>query len=98
MEQITEVSHDSRIAKLVRSDVNWTTEPRCDVLYMFLKILLTFFRDYTDVDPSRTLRIREIRGSPHVAYYGSKLFLKRVTFRDSRSTGIDLMTLVFGTT
>lgn len=30
------------------------------------------FRDFTDVDASKTLRIREIRGSPHLAYYGSK--------------------------
>ncbi|KAJ3559889.1 hypothetical protein NM688_g67 [Phlebia brevispora] len=61
---ITEVSHDSKMAKLIRSDVNWTTEPR----------------DFTDVDASKTLRIREIRGSPHLAYYGT----------------IDVMTIVFG--
>lgn len=26
--QVQEVSHDSKMAKLVRSDVNWITEPR----------------------------------------------------------------------
>ncbi|GJE86964.1 DEAD/DEAH box helicase [Phanerochaete sordida] len=61
---IQEVSHDSKMAKLIRSDVNWTTEPR----------------DFTNVDPTQTYRIREIRNSPHRAYYGK----------------IDLYTLVFG--
>lgn len=42
------------MAKLIRSDVNWTTEPR----------------DFTDVDATQTHRIREIRDSPHRAYYG----------------------------
>lgn len=61
---IKEVSHDSKLARLVRSDVNWTTEPR----------------DFTNVDAAQTHRIREIRDSPHRAYYGR----------------IELMTLVFG--
>lgn len=26
--QVKEVSHDSKMAKLIRSDVNWITEPR----------------------------------------------------------------------
>ncbi|EKM55638.1 uncharacterized protein PHACADRAFT_256401 [Phanerochaete carnosa HHB-10118-sp] len=51
---IQEVSHDSKMAKLIRSDVNWTTEPR----------------DFTNIDAAQTHRIREIRGSPYRAYYG----------------------------
>ncbi|KAH9946253.1 P-loop containing nucleoside triphosphate hydrolase protein [Epithele typhae] len=51
---IQEVSHDSKIAKLVRSDVNWTTEPR----------------DFTNIDALQTYRIREIKDSPHRAFYG----------------------------
>ncbi|KAJ7590973.1 DEAD/H helicase [Mycena floridula] len=61
---VTEVSHDSKIAKLVRSDVNWLTKPR----------------DFTDVNASQTQRIREIKNSPHRAYYGR----------------VDLRTLIFG--
>ena len=74
--QITEVSHDSKMAKLVRSDINWTTEPRYgkNPFEMFGPAYspLTDHRDFTDVDPSRTHRIREIRNSPHLAYYGSE--------------------------
>ncbi|KAI0703572.1 P-loop containing nucleoside triphosphate hydrolase protein [Cytidiella melzeri] len=51
---IKEVSHDSKMAKLIQSDVNWTTEPR----------------DFTNVDAAQTYRIREIRNSPQRAYYG----------------------------
>ncbi|KAI1787885.1 P-loop containing nucleoside triphosphate hydrolase protein [Ganoderma leucocontextum] len=51
---VQEVSHDSKMAKVVRSDVNWITEPR----------------DFTNVDAMQTTRIREIRGSPHRAFYG----------------------------
>ncbi|KAI0080595.1 DEAD/H helicase [Panus rudis PR-1116 ss-1] len=51
---VKEVSHDSKMAKLVRADVNWTTEPR----------------DFTNVDAVQTYRIREIRGSPNRAFYG----------------------------
>ncbi|KAI0747965.1 P-loop containing nucleoside triphosphate hydrolase protein [Daedaleopsis nitida] len=51
---VQEVSHDSKMAKLVRSDVNWITEPR----------------DFTNIDALQTYRIREIKGSPHRAFYG----------------------------
>ncbi|KAI0340501.1 DEAD/H helicase [Trametopsis cervina] len=51
---IQEVSHDSKMAKLIQSDVNWTTEPR----------------DFTNVDAVQTHRIRELRNSPQRAYYG----------------------------
>ncbi|EJF65709.1 P-loop containing nucleoside triphosphate hydrolase protein [Dichomitus squalens LYAD-421 SS1] len=61
---VQEVSHDSKMAKLVRSDVNWITEPR----------------DFTNVDAIQTTRIREIKGSPHRAFYGR----------------IELFTLVYG--
>ncbi|TFK81693.1 DEAD/H helicase [Polyporus arcularius HHB13444] len=61
---VQEVSHDTKMAKLVRSDVNWITEPR----------------DFTNVDALQTYRIREIKGSPHRAFYGR----------------IELFTLVYG--
>ncbi|RPD79912.1 P-loop containing nucleoside triphosphate hydrolase protein [Lentinus tigrinus ALCF2SS1-7] len=61
---VQEVSHDTKMAKLVRSDVNWITEPR----------------DFTNVDALQTYRIRELRGSPHRAFYGR----------------IELFTLVYG--
>ncbi|KAI0807176.1 P-loop containing nucleoside triphosphate hydrolase protein [Fomes fomentarius] len=51
---VQEVSHDSKMAKLVRSDVNWITEPR----------------DFTNVNALQTYRIREIKGSPHRAFFG----------------------------
>ncbi|KAG6832721.1 hypothetical protein H0H92_012293 [Tricholoma furcatifolium] len=52
--KVKEVSHDSRIAYVVRADVNWITSPR----------------DYTNIDAIQTTRIKEIKGSPHRAYYG----------------------------
>ncbi|KAI0374726.1 DEAD/H helicase [Pilatotrama ljubarskyi] len=51
---VQEVSHDTKMAKVVRSDVNWITEPR----------------DFTNVDAMQTYRIREIKGSPQRAFYG----------------------------
>ncbi|GLB35145.1 putative DNA replication factor CDT1 like [Lyophyllum shimeji] len=51
---VKEVSHDSKIAKVIPADVNWITSPR----------------DFTNVDAVRTYRIKEIRDSPHRAYYG----------------------------
>ncbi|OJT01605.1 ATP-dependent helicase HRQ1 [Trametes pubescens] len=61
---VQEVSHDTKMARLVRSDVNWITEPR----------------DFTNVDAMQTYRIREIRDSPHRAFYGR----------------VELLTVVFG--
>ncbi|KAI0736617.1 P-loop containing nucleoside triphosphate hydrolase protein [Fomitopsis betulina] len=51
---VKEVSHDSKTARLIRSDVNWITEPR----------------DFTNIDAAQTYRIREIKDSPWHAYYG----------------------------
>ncbi|KAG2149330.1 DEAD H helicase [Suillus clintonianus] len=51
---VKEVSHDTKMARLVRADVNWITKPR----------------DFTDVDAKQTHRIKEIAGSPHRAYFG----------------------------
>ncbi|KAH9901228.1 DEAD/H helicase [Cubamyces lactineus] len=61
---VQEVSHDTKMAKLVRSDVNWITEPR----------------DFTNVDAMQTYRIREIKDSPHRAFYGR----------------VELLTVVYG--
>ncbi|KAI0709033.1 P-loop containing nucleoside triphosphate hydrolase protein [Earliella scabrosa] len=61
---VQEVSHDSKMAKLVRTDVNWITEPR----------------DFTNIDALQTYRIRELKGSPHRAFYGR----------------VELFTLVYG--
>lgn len=49
-----EISHDSKIVRAMQTDVDWTTEPR----------------DFTNIDAKETQRIKEIRGSPHFAYYG----------------------------
>ncbi|KAF8475426.1 P-loop containing nucleoside triphosphate hydrolase protein [Gautieria morchelliformis] len=51
---VKEVSHDIKMAKLVRTDVNWVTTPR----------------DFTDIDAIQTYRIREIRSSSQKAFYG----------------------------
>jgi len=51
---VKEVSHDSKTAKVLRTNVNWITEPR----------------DFTNVDAVQINRIREIKGSPLKAYYG----------------------------
>ncbi|KAL6309039.1 P-loop containing nucleoside triphosphate hydrolase protein [Sparassis latifolia] len=51
---VKEVSHDSKTAKLLRTNVNWVTEPR----------------DFTNVDAVQTTRIREIKDSPFRAFYG----------------------------
>lgn len=51
---VKEISHDTRIAKLIRTDVSWVTRPR----------------DFTDVDAKRTYRIREIKDSTQKAFYG----------------------------
>ncbi|KAN0062218.1 ATP-dependent 3'-5' DNA helicase [Thecaphora frezii] len=49
-----EISHDVRIARMVQVDVNYHTRPR----------------DHTDTDAVETYRIRRLRGSPYLAYYG----------------------------
>ncbi|KAJ7632232.1 P-loop containing nucleoside triphosphate hydrolase protein [Roridomyces roridus] len=61
---IKEISHDSKVAKVVRADINWITAPR----------------DFTNVDAIQTYRIKEIKKSPHLAFYGR----------------IDIQVIVFG--
>ncbi|KAN0124052.1 P-loop containing nucleoside triphosphate hydrolase protein [Russula decolorans] len=51
---VREINHDSKQARLIRTDVDWLTTPR----------------DFTDVDPIQTWRIREIKVSPRRALYG----------------------------
>ncbi|KAH9951273.1 DEAD/H helicase [Amylocystis lapponica] len=51
---VREVSHDSKMATLLRTDVNWITQPR----------------DFTNVDAAQTYRIRGIKESPLRAFYG----------------------------
>ncbi|KIJ17065.1 hypothetical protein PAXINDRAFT_111778 [Paxillus involutus ATCC 200175] len=51
---VKEVSHDTKMAKLVRADVNWITSPR----------------DFTDADAKQTWRIKAIPNSPQLAYFG----------------------------
>ncbi|KAG8875050.1 hypothetical protein FRB97_005471 [Tulasnella sp. 331] len=71
---VREVSHEDRTARIIQTDVNWTTRPR----------------DFTDIDPVQTMRIRAIRGSPHRAYFGP-ILIKTVIFGffKIRSSGID---------
>ncbi|KLO10412.1 DEAD/H helicase [Schizopora paradoxa] len=61
---VNDVSHNSKTANLIKTNVNWVTKPR----------------EFSDVDAVQTRRIREIKGSPHRAYYGQ----------------IDLKTIIFG--
>ena len=72
--QVQEVSHDTKMAKLVRSAVNWITEPRqsdfMEEVFLAYLILFIFSRDFTNIDALQTHRIREIRNSPHRAFYG----------------------------
>lgn len=49
-----EISHDTRIAKMVQADVNFHTRPR----------------DHTDIDAVETHRIRALKGTVCRAYYG----------------------------
>lgn len=49
-----DISHDMRIAQMVRADVNFHTRPR----------------DHTDTDATETLRIRTLRGTESRAYFG----------------------------
>ncbi|KZP01431.1 DEAD/H helicase [Calocera viscosa TUFC12733] len=60
---VREVDHDTRIAKIARADVNYFTKPR----------------DFTDVDPSQTYRIREIKGSEQRSYFG-RIVRKTIVF------------------
>lgn len=49
-----EISHETRIARMVQADVNYHTRPR----------------DHTDTDAVETYRIRRLRESVDLAYYG----------------------------
>ncbi len=49
-----DIDHDGRIARMVQADVNYHTRPR----------------DHTDTDAMETYRIRRLRESPYLAYYG----------------------------
>ncbi|KAI0030364.1 DEAD/H helicase [Vararia minispora EC-137] len=71
---VQEVSHDSKHAKLVRTNVSWITEP-------------------SDIDAVQTRRIREIRGSARLAYYGRDLY--PVCFVTSISRGGKILDTVF---
>ncbi|KAG6854963.1 hypothetical protein C0991_009786 [Blastosporella zonata] len=48
---VKEVSHDSKIARVVRADVNWMTSP-------------------SNIDAVQTYRIKEVKHSSNLAYYG----------------------------
>ncbi|KAF7295264.1 hypothetical protein MIND_01065500 [Mycena indigotica] len=61
---VQDISHDAKRASVVEADINWHTSPR----------------DITNVDAVQTHRIKEIRDSPHRAYYGR----------------VSIQTLVFG--
>lgn len=49
-----EISHDTRIARMIQADVNFHTRPR----------------DHTDTDAVETHRIRALKGTTSRAYYG----------------------------
>jgi len=56
------ISHDQRIARMYRADVNYHTRPR----------------DYTDTDAVQTYRIRSLRESPYKAYFGRVVITNKV--------------------
>ena len=89
------MNHDSKQAKLVRTDVGWITTPRY-VQYRYIQLVqtrvsltltvdqgfyvcvlhnrwrpLTSLDAFRDIDPIQTWRIREIKGLPRRALYGS---------------------------
>lgn len=55
---------------------------------------------HSNIDAKETQRIKEIRGSPHFAYYGSEYSWLRNITRGRRNdflfTGVDLFTKVYG--
>ncbi|CUA70624.1 hypothetical protein RSOLAG22IIIB_04218 [Rhizoctonia solani] len=70
---VTQVSHDEKQARMVRSDVNWTTRPR----------------DFTDINATQTHRIRAVRKSARRAFYGSvQVFTKVFGFLKLRGQEI----------
>ncbi|CAE7103621.1 unnamed protein product [Rhizoctonia solani] len=70
---VTQVSHDEKQARIIRSDVNWTTRPR----------------DFTDVNATQTHRIRAVRKSTQRAFFGSvQVFTKVFGFLKLRGQEI----------
>ncbi|TRM57588.1 P-loop containing nucleoside triphosphate hydrolase protein [Schizophyllum amplum] len=69
---VNEISHDDRIARLVKADVNWITSPR----------------DYTDVDAKQTYRIREIQGLYRAYYGRVEVMTKVFGFFKIRNNSI----------
>ncbi|KAI5835646.1 P-loop containing nucleoside triphosphate hydrolase protein [Schizophyllum commune Tattone D] len=69
---VNEISHDDRIARLVKADVNWVTSPR----------------DYTDVDAKQTYRIREVQGSYRAYYGRVEVMTKVFGFFKIRNNSI----------
>ncbi|KAG8690861.1 hypothetical protein FRC11_008575 [Ceratobasidium sp. 423] len=70
---VTQVSHDEKQARIVRSDVNWTTRPR----------------DFTDINAIQTHRIRAVKKSTQRAFYGSvQVFTKVFGFLKLRGQEI----------
>ncbi|SAM82972.1 related to HRQ1-putative RecQ helicase [Ustilago bromivora] len=49
-----DINHETRIARMVQADVNYHTRPR----------------DHTNTDAMETYRIRRLRESPYLVYYG----------------------------
>ncbi|KAI5124321.1 hypothetical protein M0805_008928 [Coniferiporia weirii] len=81
---VQEVSHDSKIARLIRADVNWTTSPRD---FTYGNHIITFLENrtfrvfplFSDIDALQTHRIREIKGTLVRAFYG-RVELRTVVF------------------
>ncbi|KAG6849336.1 hypothetical protein H0H93_009302 [Arthromyces matolae] len=69
---VKHVLHDSKVAHVVRADVNWLTSPRDFTQVLLLCPLNTtlFYRSSRNVNAVQTHRIKEIKGSSYRAYYG----------------------------
>lgn len=77
---VTEVSHDSKVARLVRADVNYTTKPR----------------DFTNIDALQTQRIREVRASTQTAFFGREYGKQQLGCQLIYILGVGLLTIIYG--
>ena len=68
---VKEISHETRIGKLEKTNVEWTTRQR-DFTWVEVCEACVIRADAkrSDIDAIETLRIREIQGAPLPAYYG----------------------------
>ncbi|KAH9930993.1 P-loop containing nucleoside triphosphate hydrolase protein [Fomitopsis serialis] len=77
---VKEISHDSKTARLLRSDVNWITEPRLVLLQTLHNSYVTFVKGLHNIDAAQTYRIREIKDRRGAHTMAVRVELKTVVF------------------